>query len=186
MKILVACEESGRVCAAFREKGHEAFSCDIKPTSGKLPQYHIIDNVLNQLNKGWDMLIAFPPCTYLTNSQSVRLYNNPERQEKAQQAKEFFLTLYNAKIERICIENPVPNKSIGLPEYTQIINPFEYGSKYKKRTCLWLKNLPPLIAHCQGKAKDYESWTMKTRNAAIRSKTFEEIAKAMAQQWNFQ
>lgn len=186
MKILIACEESGKVTEAFRKKGHESWSCDIKPTSGNLPQYHIQENVLNILNKEkWDMLIAFPPCTYLSNVQSVRLYNNPERMEKSKAAKEFFLKLWESDIEKICIENPVPNKSIGLPTYSQIIQPFNFGANYKKRTCLWLKNLPPLIETCKGKQKDFESWTMKSRNAAIRAKTFQEIAEAMAQQWNF-
>lgn len=214
MKILVACEESGRVTEAFRKKGHAAFSCDLKPTTGTHPEWHIIGNALDYLNPtkfmppdefrftfgipfatedgkykeirgNWDMLIAFPPCTYLTNAQSVRLYNNEERRKKSEEAKKFFLALWECNIERICIENPVPNKSIGLPEYSQIIQPFNFGANYKKRTCLWLKNLPPLIETCQGKEKDFESWTMKTRSAAIRSKTFQEIANAMAQQWDF-
>lgn len=184
MKILVACEESGRVTEAFRKKGHAAYSCDIKPTSGNLPQYHFQEDVLKLINQEkWDMLIAFPPCTYLTNAQSVRLYKNEERRIKSMEAKKFFLELWNSKIERICIENPVPNKSIGLPAYSQIIQPFNFGANFKKRTCLWLKNLPPLIESCIGSTKDYESWTMKTRSAAIRSKTFQEIANAMAQQW---
>lgn len=186
MKILIACEESGRVTSAFRNKGHEAFSCDLKPTTGNLPQYHYQENVLNILNcEKWDMLIAFPPCTYLTNVQSVWLYNNEERRKKSELAKQFFLELWNSNIEKICIENPVPNKSIGLPPYSQIIQPFNFGANYKKRTCLWLKNLPPLIETCIGNQVQFDSWTMKWRNAAIRSKTFSEVAEAMAQQWNF-
>lgn len=164
MKVLVACEESQAVCIAFRKLGHEAYSCDIQECSGGHPEWHIVKDVLSLIdgNKpfitmdgelhsiigNWDMLIAFPPCTYLTNAGAVRLRVkgeiNQERMAKAIEAKEFFMRFLNADCPKICVENPTPGKIHQLPPYTQAVQPYMFGHPYTKRTCLWLKNLPPL------------------------------------------
>lgn len=163
MRVLVACEESQAVTTALRELGHEAYSCDVQECSGGHPEWHIVGDALALINGQckfrtmdgaehmvdgrWDLLIAHPPCTYLTNAGSVRMRVNgeiqPERFAKAMEAKEFFMAFYDADCERIAIENPVPMKLIGLPPYDQIIQPYEYGHPYSKKTCLWLKNCPP-------------------------------------------
>lgn len=148
MKVLVACEESQRVCISFRERGHEAYSCDIQNCSGGHPEWHIQGDALNVINDGWDIIIAHPPCTYLTNASAVRMRVKgeivQERYEKAMAAKEFFMQFLNADCPKICVENPVPLKLVGLPPYTQIIQPYQFGEPWSKRTCLWLKGLPKL------------------------------------------
>lgn len=163
MKVLVACEESQAVCIAFRKLGHEAYSCDTQECSGGHPEWHIKGDVLPLINGNkpfitmdgdlhaivgtWDLLIAFPPCTYLTNAGSVRLRIkgeiNKERMEKAVEAKAFFMKFLEADCQKICVENPTPGKIHQLPQYTQAIQPWWFGHPYTKRTCLWLKNLPP-------------------------------------------
>lgn len=216
MKILVACEESQEVTKAFRQKGHEAYSCDIQMCSGGFPGWHIQGDALRLINGNvffitcdgsavyidkWDMIIAFPPCTYMTNAGAVRMRVNGEIQEerfkKAMQAKEFFMAFYNADCPRIAIENPTPMKLVGLPPYTQAIQPYEYGHPYSKRTCLWLKGLPRLVPtqivkdhvpYVNGGSKDangnYRRFQgRKERDPKIRSKTFPGIARAMAEQW---
>lgn len=226
MKILVACEESQRVCTAFRERGHEAYSCDIQDCSGGHPEWHIKDDVLLYLNPKkwfnrygiifqtmddvphfingkWDLIIAHPPCTYLSNVGAARLYPkkgqlNKERFEKGLQAKGFFMNFFNANCDKICIENPIPTKIYGLPQYTQIIQPYEYGHPYSKKTCLWLKGLPKLeptniikdniISWVSGGSKKPDGTPRKQsgtkfRDSKTRSKTFIGIAKAMAEQW---
>lgn len=164
MKVLVACEESQAVCIAFRKLGHEAYSCDTQECSGGHPEWHIKGDVLPLINGNkpfitmdgdlhaivgtWDLLIAFPPCTYLTNAGSVRLRIkgeiNKERMAKAIEAKVFFMKFLEADCQKICVENPTPGKIHQLPQYTQAIQPWWFGHPYTKRTCLWLKNLPPL------------------------------------------
>ena len=164
MKVLVACEESQAVCIAFRKLGHEAYSCDTQECSGGHPEWHIKGDVLPLINGNkpfvtmagdlhaivgtWDLLIAFPPCTYLTNAGSVRLRVkgeiNKERMAKAVEAKAFFMKFLEADCQKICVENPTPGKIHQLPQYTQAIQPWWFGHPYTKRTCLWLKNLPPL------------------------------------------
>lgn len=164
MKVLVACEESQAVCIAFRKLGHEAYSCDTQECSGGHPEWHIKGDVLPLINGNkpfitmdgdlhaivgtWDLLIAFPPCTYLTNAGSVRLRIkgeiNKERMAKAVEAKAFFMKFLEADCQKICVENPTPGKIHQLPQYTQAIQPWWFGHPYTKRTCLWLKNLPPL------------------------------------------
>lgn len=192
MKVLVACEESQRVCISFRELGHEAYSCDIQECSGGHPEWHIQDDVLNHL-EGWDLIIAHPPCTYLSNVGACHLFKggklNQERYQKGLAAKEFFLALYNAPCDKICIENPIPSKIYKLPKYTQIIEPYYFGEKYMKKTCLWLKNLPPLVPTqiisnpiSTSRAIWYNNSGGKDRKK-IRSKTFWGIARAMADQW---
>lgn len=164
MKVLVACEESQAVCIAFRKLGHEAYSCDTQECSGGHPEWHIKGDVLPLINGNkpfitmdgdlhaivgtWDLLIAFPPYTYLTNAGSVRLRIkgeiNKERMAKAVEAKAFFMKFLEADCQKICVENPTPGKIHQLPQYTQAIQPWWFGHPYTKRTCLWLKNLPPL------------------------------------------
>lgn len=192
MKILIACEESQTVCKAFREKGHEAYSCDILPCSGGHPEWHIQDDVLKHLNDGWDMMIAHPPCTYLSNVGTPHLMKggvlNQERFKKGLEAKEFFLKLLNANIPKIVVENPTPSKRFNLPDYSQVIQPYEHGDPFKKRTCLWIKNLPLLKQTniVRGEPTSIPgNWFNKggKDRQKNRSKTFPGIANAMAEQW---
>lgn len=201
MKILIACEESQAVCKEMRKLGHEAYSCDIDPCSGGHPEWHLQVDATELLKMHWDMIIAFPPCTYMTNAGAVRMRVKgkivPERFEKAMKAKEFFMKFYNADCPKVAIENPTPMKLVGLPPYDQVIQPYEYGHPYSKRTCLWLKGLPPLLPteimeyhepYVNGGFKDAHGnyWRFqgrKERDPKIRSKTFPGIAKAMAEQW---
>ena len=202
MKVLLACEESQAVTKEFRALGHEAYSCDVLPTSGDNPEWHIQGDVLNYLNDGWDMIIGFPPCTYMTNAGAVWMYPkkgqvDPIRLEKAMQAKEFFMSIYNAKATYIAIENPLPMKIVGLPDKSQVIQPYEFGDPYSKKTCLWLKNLPmlkptnvlteyqPFINGGGGRLHKPNYQNKKFAAGAVnRSKTFPGIAKAMADQWS--
>ena len=193
MKVLVACEESQRVCMAFRERGHEAYSCDIEPCSGGHPEWHIQDDVLKYLNKDWDLIIAHPPCTYLSNAGARFLYPkgklNEDRYKLGLDAKEFFLKLLNAPCDKICVENPVSSKIFNMPEYTQEIQPYMFGHPYKKKTRLWLKGLPELkptnVIEVSESTKIAGNWFNKggKERQKNRSKTFEGIARAMAEQW---
>ena len=227
MNVLVACEESQRVCTAFREKGHNAFSCDILPCSGGHPEWHIQGDVLDVLNpteligvnqrgivfetmdglihdvEKWHLIIAHPPCTYLTNAGACRMYPkkgqiDQNRFAKAMEAKEFFMAFLNADCEKICIENPVPLSVVELPKKTQVIQPYEYGHPYTKKTYLWLKGLPNLVPtnivepvgpYVCGNAEIWKKQAAKgivygkEKSAKHRSKTFEGIARAFAQQW---
>lgn len=217
MKVLVACEESQRVCSAFREKGHEAYSCDIKEPSGGHPEWHVLGDALVALRGGqiatmdgamhdvecWDLLIAHPPCTYISNAGACRLYPkkgvlNEERYKLGMDAKDFFMQFYNANVEKICVENPIPSKVFNMPPYTQIIQPYEYGHPYSKKTCLWLKGLPKLqptniienykpYVSCGTSANkgnlDKAGFSRAGGAALVRSKTFEGIARAFAEQW---
>ena len=200
MRILIACEFSQVVTKAFREKGHEAYSCDIIPCEGGHPEWHIQDDVLKHLDDGWDMMIAHPPCTYLANSGVQHLHKQPERRAKMWNAVWFFNQLYKADIYynilRICIENPVPHKYANLPKYTQIIQPYYFGDEVQKRTCLWLKNLPELVkTNVVDKGEKYIMKNGKSNGSKwyqlppsvnmskYRSITFQGIAEAMANQW---
>lgn len=217
MKILIACEESQRVCIEFRKLGHEAYSADIQEPSGDHPEWHIHGDVLAVLNGGcfntmdgiehtvdkWDIIIAHPPCTYLSNAGACRLYPkkgqlNLERYQKGLNAKEFFLKFLNADCKHIAVENPIPSKVFELPPYSQIIQPYEYGHPYTKKTCLWLKGLPklqptnivePLGGWVCGNADIWKKQAArgkvygKEKSAKHRSKTFSGIAFAMANQW---
>lgn len=201
MNILVACEESQAVCLAFRALGHAAYSCDVQECSGGHPEWHIKADATELLKMLWDMIIAFPPCTYLTNSGAVRMRVNgeivQERFEKAMEAKEFFMNFYTANCPKIAIENPTPMKIVGLPPYTQAIHPYQFGHPYSKRTCLWLKGLPELVPtqfiaqhepYVNGGSKDangnYRRFHGRNeRDPKTRSKTFPGIARAMAEQW---
>lgn len=200
MRVLVACEESQAVTIELRRLGHEAYSCDIEPCSGGHPEWHLQVDVLEMLKMRWDMIIAFPPCTYMTKAGAVRMRVKgeivQERYEKAMKAKEFFMRFYNADCPKIAIENPTPMKLVGLPAYDQVIQPYDFGHPYSKRTCLWLKGLPPLFSteimekyepyvnggskNAHGNDREFKG---RERDSKMRSKTFTGIARAMAEQW---
>jgi site-specific DNA-cytosine methylase len=151
MRILIACEESQTVCKAFRAKGHEAYSCDILPCSGGHPEWHIQGDVLPQLEKDWDMIIAHPPCTYFSNAGMCNLTRKnsddayrENRKRLTLEAFEFTMKIANAPIPKIAIENPVGYLNTHWRKPDQIIQPFQYGHSVNKKTCLWLKNLPLL------------------------------------------
>lgn len=204
MKILVACEESQEVCKAFRERGHEAYSCDIQECSGGHPEWHILGDALEVIKGEWDMIIAFPPCTYLTNTGN-RWFNIEKYGEKAIQryrerddAASFFMAFANANCDKIAIENPVGHMSTAFRKPNQIVHPYMFGDPARKATCLWLKGLPelmptnivtPEIIKYKSSNKTDSPWHMRTMNlpkeerARIRSKTFPGIAAAMAAQW---
>lgn len=188
MRILVACEFSGRVRDAFIKRGHDAVSCDLLPTESPGP--HIQGDVLEVLDAGWDLMIAHPPCTYLCRHRSR--WNKHEDIKLRREAKEFFMQFLEAPIEKICIENPVPLRKSKLPKYGQIIQPWQYGHDYSKKTCLWLKNLPELkptkvvelTYYTTPNGKRYtRGWYFTPRNWKARSRTFPGIADAMAEQW---
>ena len=202
MKVLIACEYSGTVREEFKKLGHEAWSCDILPT--EIPGNHFEGNVLDHLNKDWDLIIAHPPCTYLSNAGACRLY--PEkgkldmtRYKKGLEAKEFFMQFYNHNCKKIVIENPVSSKIFDLPKYSQEIQPYEYGHPYTKKTRLWIKGLPnlkPTNMIDKSLVKTFiESGTSRYKNtdrnknryvargSKDRSKFWVGIAQAMAQQW---
>ena len=209
INILVACEESQRVCEAFRKLGGKAYSCDIIECSGGHPEWHIMQDVIPLLNGGcsfktmdgvehsidgkWDLIIAHPPCTYLSNAGARFLYPkgvlNEERLKLGLAAKEFFMAFYNADCEKICIENPTPSKVYELPKYTHAIQPWMFGHPVQKRTCLWLKGLEPLkpteIVEERQSSKTPGNWFNKggKERQRNRAKTFPGIAKAMAEQW---
>lgn len=201
MRILVACEESQAVTIELRRLGHEAYSCDIVPCSGGHPEWHLQVDALELLKMKWDMIIAHPPCTYLTNAGARHLWKghqlNQERYQKGVEAKKFFMAFLNADCPRIAVENPMPSRVFELPKYTQTIQPYEYGHPYTKKTCLWLKGLPvlvpadvvePVATWCpsgsySGKHGDKHRGMFTTDRAKNRSKTFPGIAKAMAEQW---
>ena len=191
MKVLVACEFSGVVREAFAARGHDAMSCDLEPTD--IPGQHYQGDVMDIINDGWDMMIAHPPCTYLSNAGARFLYPNKQlnndRLKLGMEAKEFFMKLYNADIEKIVVENPIPSKIYGLPKYTQTIQPYEYGHPFQKKTCLWLKGLPELkptnIVTDRQSTKVPGNWFNKggKDRQKNRAKTFQGIADAMAEQW---
>ena len=209
MKVLVACEESQAVTKAFREKGHEAFSCDILPCSGGHPEWHYQQDVFEVIDKGWDMMIAHPPCTFLAVSGARWLYNkdgskNEERWRNQAEALDFVQRLMDAPINKIAIENPISVISSQIRKPDQIVHPWMFGDKASKSTCFWLKNLPLLeptnivekgefvdFISKKGVKKKQPKWYFDALSKAktaeerrtLRSKTFEGIAKAMADQW---
>ena len=198
MKVLIACEESQTVCKAFRNLGHEAYSCDIQECSGGHPEWHIQGDVLPLLEQEWDLIIAHPPCTYLSNSGVCWLYKDKSRWNKMRNGALFFKKFveYGLKGNKIAIENPIMHKYakevIGV-NYSQVIQPYQFGHTESKATCLWLFNLPKLIPTKNVK----EEWKKLPKNdaqrlhylppgpnrAKLRSKTFQGIADAMASQW---
>ena len=213
MNVLIACEESQRVCIEFRNRGHNAFSCDIIECSGGHPEWHIHNDVIPILNGNcefktqngdkhdidkWELIIAHPPCTYLSIAGARHLYPkgilNKERYLMGVQARNFFMNFYllfKDKKIKVCIENPTPLKIFDLPHYTQVIQPYYFGEPYKKRTCLWLHNLPQLKPTEMLDKNAIESTKIPgnwfnhggKERQKNRSKTFIGIAKAMAEQW---
>lgn len=187
MKILIACERSGKVRDAFRKLGHDAWSCDIEPDLNNMNKWHLKADVLNAIHwADWDMMIAFPPCRYLSRSGARWLFPegqagpmNIDRYSKLRRAANFFQRLRFADVPKIAIENPTPFNIANLPPHSQVIQPWEFGHPYTKRTLLWLKNLPKLepteIIDPVG------SWTEISRRE--RDITFNGIAEAMAEQW---
>lgn len=227
MKVLIACEESQAVCKEMRARGHEAFSADIQNCSGGHPEWHIKGDVLPLINGNcqfiteggvqasipneWDLIIAHPPCTYLTNGGAVQMFRkeskeyppygvfqmvNVSRLKLGMKARDFFFAFLNCNCKKVAIENPVPMSIYQLPRETQVIQPFMFGDPYSKKTCLWLKGLPPLmptelLAEYQpfingggGRLNRPNYKGKKFAEGSVgRSKTFTGIAKAMADQW---
>ena len=216
MKVLVACEESQEVCKAFRALGHEAYSCDIQEPSGGHPEWHILGDAVDIVsrpigvvttmdgkthNVDWDLLIAHPPCTYLSNAGTRHLWKGHQLQADRVmlgiKARDFFMEFYRSSIPLVAVENPIPSKVFAMPPYTQTIQPYEFGHPYTKRTCLWLKNLPPLkptnivepaATWCPSGSYSHKHGTQHrgmftTDRAKNRAKTFPGIAAAMAEQW---
>ena len=219
MKILVACEESQEVCMAFRKKGHEAYSCDIQECSGGHPEWHIMGDALAFINgfttfmtcdgrvhyivahTSWDMIISHPPCTYMSKAGARFMYPtagnvDPERLREAIAAKKFFMKFLECNCPKVAIENPTPLKIVELPKPTQVIQPYEYGEPYSKRTLLWLKGLEPLKptniiknyvpylpSNTGGFSRGEGGSHGIVHNPKDASKTFKGIARAMAEQW---
>lgn len=207
MNVLVACEESQRVCTAFREKGHNAFSCDILPCSGGHPEWHIQGDVLKILNpyelpfggeviefrtmdgtnyviEKWDLIVAFPPCTHLAVS-GARYFEQKRKDGRQQQGIDFFMEFTKADCEKIAIENPIGIMSTHYRKPDQIIQPWMFGHGETKATCLWLKNLPKLEPTNIVDGREHRIWKMPPgpERAKERSKTYEGIARAFADQW---
>lgn len=211
MNVLIACEESQAVCIAMREKGNNAFSCDIIECSGNHPEWHICQDVIpllggncdftdstggkHHIEGKWDMIIGHPPCTYLSNAGAKHLFPsgvlNNDRYELGLKAKAFFMEILNADCDKIAVENPIPSRIYELPQYSQIIQPWQFGHPFQKKTCLWLKNLP-LLEPTNILPEDMREPTTKatwfnsggsTARQRRRSKTFPGIAQAMAEQW---
>lgn len=191
MKVLIACEFSAVVRDEFDKLGHEAYSCDLLPS--EKPGKHIQDDVLKHLEEDWDLMIAHPDCKYMINSGVSWLHKEENRWEELAAATSFFNALKNAPIPKICIENPIPHKYAknDIGNYTQMIQPWQFGEDASKATCLWLKNLPKLIPTNIIKKKLYANQTESGQNKLgpsenrwkERSRTFQGIADAMANQW---
>jgi site-specific DNA-cytosine methylase len=211
MKILIACEESQAVTKEFRALGHDAYSCDILPCSGGHPEWHLQGDVFKYINQGWDLMIAHPPCTYLSVSGARHLYNkdktpNIERYKNQAEALDFVKKLMEDNIEKIAIENPISVISSHIRKPDQIIQPYMFGDSASKSTCLWLKGLPKLKPTNIVDKGEFMEWVDKKTNKVkrqalwyyqalqqaktpqerrtLRSKTFKGIAEAMANQWS--
>lgn len=195
MKVLVACEFSGVVRDAFLERGHDAMSCDLLPTDRPGPHYQ--GDVRDVLGDGWDLMIAHPPCTYLTLSGVWLLHRDPDRWDRMREAASFFAELYNAPIPRVCVENPVMHRyareAAGIPKATQYVQPWQFGHPETKMTGLWLRGLPKL-RETNNVYDDMMRLPPRERHRLallppspdrwkIRSTTFPGIAAAMADQW---
>ena len=182
MKILIACEYSGEVREAFRSRGHDALSCDLLPTDAPGPHYQ--GPVEDVIRDGWDMMIAFPPCTHLAVS-GARWFKEKRADGRQQEALSFVRMLMDAPIDRIAIENPVSIISSHIRKPDQTIQPWQYGHGETKRTCLWLKNLPKLQPTDIVEGREQRIWKMppSADRWKERSKTFQGIANAMANQW---
>lgn len=193
MKVLLACEESQAVCEQFRRLGHEAYSCDVLPCSGGHPEWHLQQDVLPLLKDKWDLIIAFPPCTHLAVSGAA-WFEQKRKDGRQQQGIDFFMEFANCDCPRVAIENPVGIMSTIFRKPDQIIQPYEFGDSFSKKTCLWLKGLPPLKPTKivdKGEFVTYKSgkrmpkwYAEKWGKGGERSKTFPGIARAMAEQWS--
>lgn len=212
MKVLVACEESQRVCTAFRGGGHEAYSCDLIEQSGGHPEWHIVadvlplldgncsfatsDGALHTIGQRWDLIIAFPPCTHLCNTGQRWFLEGKKPMRLQREAIAFFYRFVMADCDRIAIENPMGIMQTAYRPADQIIHPWMFGEPYAKKTCLWLKGLPPLKVQTKTPPADVYSYAWRTLDddghpiawgtpeiAKQRSKTFVSIANAMAAQW---
>ena len=207
MKVLVACEESQTVCKAFRARGHEAYSCDIQEPSGGHPEWHIKGDVLPILNGGsftteggcdvtidkWDLIIAHPPCTKTSNAGAKHLYRghklNLRRYYEGLCGKALFDAIWAADCEKLVIENPIPSAVFGFPKATQVVQPWQFGHPCTKKTLLWERGVPILVPTnvVEPKVNCHEAgtWFMKggKERQKNRSKTFQGIAEAMAEQW---
>lgn len=223
MNVLIACEESQEVCKAFRERGHRAFSADLQECSGGHPEWHIQGDVIPLLNGNctfqtadahthtqtgkWDLIIAHPPCTYLSNAGAARLFRkvydgefqmvNISRLKNGIKGRDVFLAMLNAECDKIAVENPVPSSIFCLPKETQTIQPYQFGHPYMKKTLLWLKGLPALTPteivepigswvsggsrKADGSPRENKGETF--RDSVRKSKTFSGVASAMAEQW---
>ena len=203
-RVLIACEESQAVTKEFRKLGFEAYSCDILPCSGGHPEWHLQKDIFDIINDGWDLMIAFPPCTDLAVS-GARHFERKIADGSQQKSIDFFMSIVNAPIEHIAIENPIGIMSKKYRKPNQIIQPWMFGDKAQKSTCLWLKNLPNLtptnivekgeffeFVSKKGVKKRMPMWYYQALQKAktpeqrrtLRSKTFEGIAVAMAEQWS--
>ena len=215
-KIIIACEESQTICKAFRKLGFEAWSCDLLPCSGGRPEWHYQQDIFEVINQGWDLMVAHPPCTFLTGSGVQWLSNQEDkalpfeerrphpkytnRRQDMLDSVEFVKALYNADIKHIAIENPVGLLSSRWKKPDQIVQPYMFGDEATKTTCLWLKNLPLLLpTNIVGKGertvfasgKSHPKWyadalknaKTKEERQTLRSKTFDGISEAIANQW---
>ena len=184
MKVLIACEESQVVTSAFRNLGHQAWSCDVLGTSGSHPEWHIEGDVTPYLSDDWDMIIAFPPCTDLACS-GARWFKEKQKDGRQQKSIEFFMKFAEADCPRVAIENPIGIMSTHYRKPDQIIQPWQFGHGETKATCLWLKGLPQLQATDVVEGRTQRIWRMGPSDdrGKLRSKTYQGIAEAMANQW---
>lgn len=194
MKVLIGCEFSGVVRRAFRARGHDAWSCDLLPAEDG-DRHHIQGDVLDVTTHGWDLVIAHPPCTYLCNSGVRWLHTEPGRREKMIAGAAFFRMMLGFPCPRVVVENPIPHRHADLPDYDQLIQPWQFGDGECKATCLWLRGVPPLMpthvdaplfgaTACEGRATSVHDCSPGPDRGKIRSKTFQGIAQAMAEQWS--
>jgi len=197
MRVLVACEFSGITREAFASRGHDAWSCDLRTSD--LPGQHLREDALEVMSRGWDLMIAHPPCRFLSRAGAVWFERDPTRQAKREAAMAFFMRLYNAPIQRVCIENPVgyPYGAFRRPD--QCVDPYQFGDPERKRTCFWLRGLPPLAVaplftstpelprpgptHTSPSGKKRYFTDSQSSGSRARSRTFPGIASAMAEQW---
>ena len=194
MRVLVACEESQTITKAFRALGHEAFSCDLVECSGGEPAWHILQDATIALEQDWDLVIAHPPCTYLTNSGARWLYDangarDPARWDAMRKGAEFFKLFTSITKCPVAVENPIPlsvARDLMGSDYHQIIHPWQYGHGETKATCLWLRGLPLLQPTEIVEGREPACWRLPPSKdrARLRSKTYTGIAKAMASQWS--
>jgi len=184
LRVLVACEESQVVTIAFRELGHEAYSCDLEPCSGGFPEWHYQMDITIPLMQKWDMIIAFPPCTHLAVS-GARWFPEKRADGRQQEGINLFMLFADLDCEKVAIENPIGIMSTLYRKPDQIIQPWMFGHGETKATCLWLRGLPKLKPTCIVKGRDQRIWKLLPTEdrAKLRSKTFIGIAKAMAEQW---